>query len=96
MIEVQGIFGGGTMPTDDASSQTHATGRDAEIDHVLDRLRELPEPQALEFYNQLGPRLQWLARLRTTGRRRQALIAHHVGMAARACARVSVSDRGSR
>jgi hypothetical protein len=71
------------MPTDDAPTQTRTIARDADLDQVIDRLRELPEPQALEFYSQLAPKLQWLARQKLTGKRRTALIAHHVITASR-------------
>jgi hypothetical protein len=71
------------MPTDNPSAQTRASGGDPDADTLIDRVRELPEPQALEFYSQLPPRLQWLARQRTTGQRRKALIAHHVITAGR-------------
>jgi hypothetical protein len=57
--------------------ETRATQIDTDIDAVIERLRVLPEPESLEFYSQLSPKLQWLARQRTTGQRRQALIAYH-------------------
>jgi hypothetical protein len=80
---MEGICASSFMPTDGTPPQTCATGEVAESDGLIDRLAELPEPQALEFYSQLSPRLQWLARQRTTGQRRKALIAHHVITAGR-------------
>jgi hypothetical protein len=52
--------------------------KDAGSDELIKRLSTLPEAEALECYSQLTPRLQWLARQRTVGKRREALIAHHV------------------
>jgi hypothetical protein len=74
---------GTIMSTDDASTQTLTRGGDPDADELIDLLRQLPEPQALEFYSQLAPRLQWLARQKMTGQRRAALIAHHVITAGR-------------
>jgi hypothetical protein len=50
---------------------------DAEADALLAQLHALPEAEALRLYARLSPRLQWLARQRTTGQRRSALIVHH-------------------
>lgn len=71
------------MQTDTNPTQTHSIAGDADGDSLIDRICELTEPQALAFYSQLSPRLQWLARRRTTGQRRAALIAHHVITAGR-------------
>jgi hypothetical protein len=49
-----------------------------DIDAALERVRMLPETEALEFYSQLSSRQQWLVRLRATGRRREAMIIYHV------------------
>ncbi|MGA2564052.1 MAG: hypothetical protein ABSF96_10870 [Steroidobacteraceae bacterium] len=49
----------------------------ADIDAALERVRVLPETEALEFYSQLSSRQQWLVRLRATGRRREAMIIYH-------------------
>jgi hypothetical protein len=57
------------------TSQTLATPVDADV--LIERLRVLPEPESLEFYSQLSPKLQWLARQRMTGQRQKALIAYH-------------------
>jgi hypothetical protein len=48
-----------------------------DIDAALERVRMLPETEALEFYSQLSSRQQWLVRLRATGRRREAMIIYH-------------------
>jgi len=47
-------------------------------DALIEQLRLLPEPEALALYSDLTPKLKWLARQRTTGQRRQAIIAHHL------------------
>lgn len=57
--------------------QIIATVLDADIDALIERLRVLPESKALEVYSQLSPKQQWLARQRTTGKLRLALIAYH-------------------
>jgi hypothetical protein len=57
------------MPTNDTT---------VEGDALIEQLRVLPEPAALALYSDLTPRLKWLARQRTTGRRREAIIAHHL------------------
>jgi len=57
--------------------QTPVAPIDADPDALIERLSLLPERESLEFYSQLSPKLQWLARQRTTGKRRKALIAHH-------------------
>jgi hypothetical protein len=44
---------------------------------LIERLNSLTEREALECYSQLTPKLQWLARQGTVGKRREALIAHH-------------------
>jgi hypothetical protein len=44
---------------------------------LIEKLNSLPEHEALECYSQLTPQLQWFARQRTAGKRRQALIRHH-------------------
>jgi hypothetical protein len=49
----------------------------ADDDALIERLRALPEPEALRCYTQLTPRLQWIVRQRMTGSRRTALIVHH-------------------
>jgi hypothetical protein len=77
-MPIEVIRSGGIMRTSISPSQTRAFGSDPDSDSLVDRLRELPELQALEFYSQLSPRLQWLARQRTTGQRQAALIAHHL------------------
>jgi hypothetical protein len=64
------------MPPNDTPSQTRTTEA-ADSDALLERLGTLPEPEALEFYSQLSPKLQWLVRQRATGQRRNALIAFH-------------------
>jgi len=51
--------------------------RDPEADALLAQVHVLPEAEALRLYARLSPRLQWLARQRTTGPRRSALIVHH-------------------
>jgi hypothetical protein len=71
------------MSTADTPAQALAVGSDGDPDVLIERLCELPEPLALEFYSQLAPRLQWLARQKTTGQRRAALIARHVITAGR-------------
>jgi hypothetical protein len=48
-----------------------------EADALLAQVHALPEAEALRLYARLSPRLQWLARQRTTGQRRAALIVHH-------------------
>jgi hypothetical protein len=37
----------------------------------------LPEAEALNYYQRLSPKLQWLARQRASGPRRAVLIVHH-------------------
>jgi hypothetical protein len=53
------------------------TKPDAGSSILIERLNALPEQEALECYSQLTPQLQWFARRRTEGKRRQALIRHH-------------------
>jgi hypothetical protein len=48
-----------------------------EADALLAQVHLLPEAEALRLYARFSPRLQWLARQRTTGPRRAALIEHH-------------------
>jgi hypothetical protein len=48
-----------------------------ETDALLQQVHVLPEAEALLLYARLSPRLQWLARQRTSGPRRSALIVHH-------------------
>ncbi len=48
-----------------------------EADALLQQVHVLPEAEALQLYARLSPRLQWLARQRTSGPRRSALIVHH-------------------
>jgi len=57
------------MPTNDTT---------VDPDALIEQVRMLPEAEALDFYGRLTPRLQWLARQRTTGRRLHAIIAHHL------------------
>lgn len=50
---------------------------DPEGETLLAEVQSLPEPEALRLYARLSPRLQWLARQRSNGPRRSALIVHH-------------------
>jgi hypothetical protein len=50
---------------------------DPEADALLAQVYVLPEAEALRLYARLSPRMQWLARQRTCGPRRSALIVHH-------------------
>jgi hypothetical protein len=70
------------MPTQLAQIQHNATGATPEIEALLAPLTTLPEPEALKHYARLSPRLQWIARQRTTGQRRASLIVHHVILSA--------------
>jgi hypothetical protein len=49
-----------------------------EGDALIERIHTLPEAEALRCYARLTPRWQWIARQRTTGPRRTALIMHHI------------------
>ena len=55
-----------------------ANDTNTEGDALIENLAKLPESEALTLYSNLSPRLKWLARRRTTGRRREAIIAHHL------------------
>lgn len=44
---------------------------------LMERLRTLPEADAVRCYAGLSARWQWIARQRLTGGRRTALIVHH-------------------
>ena len=59
------------------SNQNCAALADTDPEALLASLDTLPEPAALHYYEMLSPKLQWLARCRTTGQRRAALIVHH-------------------
>ncbi len=52
-------------------------GADPESETLLAEVERLPESEALLLYARLSPRLQWLARQRSSGPRRSALIVHH-------------------
>jgi hypothetical protein len=49
----------------------------AEGDALIERLRVLPEADAVRCYASLSARWQWFVRQRLTGVRRTALIVHH-------------------
>ena len=49
----------------------------SEGDALIERIRTLPEPEALRCYAGLSPGLQWIARQRATGPRRTALSVFH-------------------
>ncbi len=59
------------------SPEKRLPSADTEADALIERIHTLPESEALHCYAQLSPRLQWLARMRTSGARRAALIVHH-------------------
>jgi hypothetical protein len=82
-MSIDNVRAGEIMPEDDIETQSRTTVSETDSAGLIDRLCELPEPQALEFYSQLSPRLQWLARQGTTGQRRAALIARHLMTAGR-------------
>jgi hypothetical protein len=65
------------MPTTLLEVQDSAAGATSEVDALLAPLYTLPESEALKHYACLSPRLQWIARQRTTGQRRVTLIVHH-------------------
>jgi hypothetical protein len=54
-----------------------ALGAGVEGEALIEQIQTLPEPEALQYYGRLSPRLQWLVRRRATGARRAALIVHH-------------------
>jgi hypothetical protein len=59
-------------------SNPHAPTRsDASGDALVERLRTLPEADAVRYYAALPSRWQWFVRQRLTGVRRSALIVHH-------------------
>jgi hypothetical protein len=70
------------MPVTEQRYGFSSTVADPEADALLAQVYVLPEAEALRLYARLSPRLQWLARQRTTGQRRSALIVHHALMRA--------------
>jgi hypothetical protein len=60
-----------------SASQSLTPDVKADIDALLERVRMLPEAEALEFYSQLSPKLQWLVRQKATGQRRDAVMVYH-------------------
>ncbi len=63
-----------------SAQRTHhaaPTRNDAEGDALVERLRTLPEADAVRYYAALPSRWQWFVRQRLTGVRRSALIVHH-------------------
>jgi hypothetical protein len=65
------------MSTNSTESTTFALCADPGGDPLLEPLSALPEPDALKYYAELSPKLQWVARQRATGQRRAALILYH-------------------
>ncbi len=63
--------------TNHPATHPAAPDADSEADTLIERLRTLPEPDALRCYAGLSARWQWVARQRLTGMRRAALIVHH-------------------
>jgi hypothetical protein len=65
------------MPTIQDRHEISPASSEPEADALLRQVHLLPEAEALQLYARLSPRLQWLARQRTSGPRRSALIVHH-------------------
>jgi hypothetical protein len=65
------------VPTNGHESRLLMPADEADSDALIERVGLLPEAEALAFYSQLSPKLQWLARKRATGERRNALMVHH-------------------
>lgn len=64
------------MPSSYLNLQAHTAG-DAEAGALIQRLRTLPEAEALRCYAGLSTHWQWFVRRHLTGVRRSALIMHH-------------------
>ena len=59
------------------SNPQPAPDSDVDGEALVERLRGLPEAEAVRCYAGLSSRWQWFVRQRLTGLRRAALIAHH-------------------
>lgn len=64
-------------PMKGSAGQSPTSNVNVDVEVLLERVRMLPETEALELYSQLSPKLQWLVRQRASGQRREALIVHH-------------------
>jgi hypothetical protein len=76
-VAIENIRASKAPPMKGSAGQLPTMDPSADIDVLLEHMRMLPEPEALKFYSQLSPKLQWLVRQRATGQRRDAVIVYH-------------------